>query len=178
MTKNYFFVLISFFVLLFSQLSYSQTCDVSYNIYQNSANNVTTTGDHGQSFEATCTGNIISLRVWTNGVSQNISGTLNIYEGTFTNFVNAPSLPLPVLHSQSFNWSTSASEIEQTIVLSTPMAIVSGQVYTFMLLETNGWTTFSYQDNNQMYTDGDLKERAGNFWYNDSDDDLKFHFVS
>ncbi len=168
------YLLLFFFTFFVSQFTNAQTCVAADNIYQNSSNNVTVVGDHGQSFKATCNGNLLSLRVWTNGVSQNINGTLKIYEGTFNNFHQGADLNLPILHLQNFNWNTSSGETEQTIVLSAPMAVVSGQVYTFMLLETNGRTTFSYQDNNQTYTDGDLKERSGNFWYNDSDDDLKF----
>lgn len=176
MNKNRLFSLITLLVLLVSQYNYAQTCTAPNNIYQNTSNAVTGVSDQGQSFTATCNGNIISLRVWTNGVAQNINGTLKIYEGTFTNFYQGADLNLPILHEQNFNWGTSSSEVEQTIELSSIVPVTSGQTYTFMLLNTNGRTTYSYHDAlpNNIYTDGDQKERSGNFWYNDSDDDLKF----
>ena len=168
--------LLFFFVFFVSQFTNAQTCTAPDNIYQNVSNDVTGTSDQGQSFTATCNGDIISLRVWTNGVAQNINGTLKIYEGTFDGFYNGADLNLPILHEQSFNWGTSSSEVEQTIQLSALVPVTSGQIYTFMLLNTNGRTTYSYYDAlpTNIYTGGDQKERSGTFWYNDSDDDLKF----
>ncbi|MFT4740814.1 MAG: hypothetical protein ACI9XJ_002613 [Marivirga sp.] len=97
----------------------------------------------GQSFIAGTTGNWTKLRVVNSGAQ---TGTLNIYAGE--------GMGGSLIHSQSISVIGGFAETE--IVLTSPVPIVSGQIYTF---ETD--ITISYTNDAAAYPNGTSYYQTG-----------------
>ncbi|WP_422105428.1 BspA family leucine-rich repeat surface protein [Winogradskyella sp.] len=173
--------LVSWLVICFlwQNHSVSQDCSLPDNIQQLNTNDVFNTLEYGQSFTATCNGTIKSIRVYTDEVTQAVNGQLKFYNEVPFTGPDPNFTPINGTNGQTVSWSTSSSETMQTIVLSTPLAVTSGQDYTFIIEGTIGKVAYSildsFDDNSLDYTGGFLFGRQPNsFLTRYTDRDLKF----
>jgi len=148
MKKQYVLILTCF---LFSLQAFSQA-----SIWNNSANQVITGDELGQSFEATQNGLLTNIRVSPNTTN---TSTLTIYSGD--------GYGGSVLHTQSVTFTdlfnNPASYTYQTIVISAPVSLTNGNMYTFRFsgnnsfgADDNSYVHGELHDQNEAFTDLDM----------------------
>jgi len=94
-------------------------------------------GDAWQSFTADTTGDVVRIDIYWNLSGTNDSFTMNVYEGEGTGGA--------LLHSQLFPGQGMGTFVgfDEINVLSTPLPIEAGSVYTVQGLDTFGWQSAS-----------------------------------
>ncbi|MEM9678733.1 MAG: BspA family leucine-rich repeat surface protein, partial [Bacteroidota bacterium] len=178
MKSNTLLILWSLIFFIWQNDSVSQDCSIPDNIQQANTNDVFDGNNYGQSFTATCNGTVKSIRVYTDEVTQVVNGRLKFYNEVPFSGPDQSFTPINGANGQAFNWGTSSTETMQTIELSTPLAVTSGQDYTFILEGTIGKASYSisdsFDDSSLDYTGGFLFGNSNNFWTRYNFRDLKF----
>lgn len=158
-------LLTGLFLIVGTIHSNAQQCGPSDDIVQNSTNGETGSGAlQGQTFEATCTGPIEDITIFVANASNNVNAILELYQGTF----GLNSTPI----ATATEIITTSSNTER-FDFPTPVDLVDGQTYSFLITNTAG--IVSYQSsNNNPYLDGVRRVVIGNQVFSFSATDLRF----
>ncbi|WP_353778750.1 BspA family leucine-rich repeat surface protein [Winogradskyella sp. 3972H.M.0a.05] len=157
-------------VLIFlSGISKGNTqCGAGDTIIQNQANTASIAAlGYGQSFTSTCTGQIDRFRVWVDTAPSVPTGSevdVSIYQGAVS------SGGATLLQTFSTDFPSIGSN---TIILSSPINVTLGEVYTFTIEDTEiiRYESFS---GSPPYSDGSAQRFTGSNWISESDEDLRF----
>lgn len=154
-----------FFLLLGITSSNAQQCGPSDDIIQNSTNTQTGSGAlQGQTFKATCTGPIEDITAFVANASENTTGILRVYQGVFELNSEPIATILKVItpNSTSVRWD-----------FSTPLDLVEGQTYSFLIFNTASIVSFE-SSNTNPYPDGVRRVLVGNQIFSFGTTDLRF----
>ena len=154
MVKIYNFILtgiLSIMMLLIPYILNAQ-CDVSYT----SDNKTATLNGYdfwfGQSFTATCNGDITSISLVASQAGTLQAGDFKIYSGNSASETD-------LIYTESYQQITVASDGDPiTIDLTTPVSVVSGNQYTFMIYKDVNYNF--YFDKSGTYEGGHVRENA------------------
>lgn len=157
-------------LLLFQIESNAQNCGPSDDIVQNS---ITGTGGfgtgalQGQTFEATCTGPIEDITVFVANANNNVvPATLELYQGQFTGSQTPIATTTEVINSTS-------TTVAERFDFTTPVDLVAGQTYSFVIYNTAGIVSFEGSNTNP-YPDGVRLFIAGSQVFPAPTTDLRF----
>ncbi|WP_422107523.1 BspA family leucine-rich repeat surface protein [Winogradskyella sp.] len=143
-------------------------CGAGNTIIQNQANTTSISAlGYGQSFTSTCTGQIDRFKVWVDTAPSVPTGSeveVSIYQGA----VSSGGTTLLQTFSTDF-----PSIGRNTIILSSPINVTSGEVYTFTIedAEIIRYESFS---GSPPYSEGSAQRYTGSNWISESDEDLRF----
>jgi len=140
------------FAMLFLCVSWDTVyaaCTVQNTSINNNRGGVNTLG---QSFTATCSGQISTISIRVNLEQSVLNGTLNIYSGE--------SVAAPTYTQTGINLGPGI----QTVTLTTPQSVTSGSQYTFTIVDTGTYSVIVSGDNpyagGKLYWDGGFEAGA------------------
>ena len=149
-------------------------CGSANNIIQNLSNNYQITMSSGlyqagQSFIATCTGNIESITLTITNVSGDGDHKIRIYDGTDA------SNPID---STIFTVTTAQIQSDLQILFPVPVPVISGNSYTFMMQYLSAAAVSYGVNNSDVYSGGDLRTHViGNIDFNPLNSFADFKFI-
>ena len=143
-------------------------CGAGDAIIQNISGDISINGsNYGQSFTATCTGEIGEISVWYHTVPVgpvDADVTVIIYEGEASN-------SSPILSTDTELYPTSTGRESYTI--DNPVAVTAGQTYTFVIFPSESGVRFQTKLENP-YSGGTVVYNQSGLWTNETNEDMRF----